>query len=383
LSKCGYCDFYSVALGPETTIDHDGYAEQILRELDRRSSEILSHRLTSIFVGGGTPSLWDTRALARVLRGVLGRFGARARDVEITVECNPSSFTASLVGGLLEAEVNRVSLGIQSLDESSLAFLGRRHDTERALSALELALSSGFRSVSADLLFGLPQQTTAQEVEQVRRVASLAPAHLSVYALTIEEGTHFGQLKRAGKLPLAVDERVAEAFLAIDAALETEGFEHYEISNYARPGHRSLHNQQYWWGVPYLGLGAAAWGTLSLDGRLLRYRNPANIGRYLGLDFNRGGPAPFALAPQGTLEQLETVDASMRVAERLLLGLRLREGVDLDVLAQETGVELLTTARRRALERQLQRGNLVREGSRIAIPPRAWLLADSTIADIA
>ncbi|MGC4063460.1 MAG: radical SAM family heme chaperone HemW [Polyangiaceae bacterium] len=354
-----------------------------MRELDRRSEEILSHRLTTIFMGGGTPSLWDTRALARVVRGILTKFGAKAQDVEITVECNPSSFDRKVIGGLLEAGVNRISLGIQSLDASSLAFLGRRHDTAGALAALELALGAGFRSVSADLLFGLPQQTTAQELEQVRRVASFSPTHLSVYALTIEEGTHFGQLKRAGKLPLAVDERVAEAFLAVDEALEAEGFEHYEISNYARPGHRSLHNQQYWWGVPYLGLGAAAWGTLPLGERLVRYRNPANIGRYAALDFTRRGPPPFELAPEGTLEQLEEVDPSMRVAERLLLGLRLREGVDLDALANETGIELLTPARRRALERQLQRGNLVREGSRIAIPPRAWLLADSTIADIA
>jgi oxygen-independent coproporphyrinogen-3 oxidase len=370
-------------MGPETIIDHERYADQVLREFERRSSEILSHRLTSIFIGGGTPSLWDTRALARVIGGILTGFRADAREVEITVECNPSSFDRAVVDGLLDAGVNRVSLGIQSLDEESLTFLGRRHDSQGALGALELALAAGFRSVSADLLFGLPRQTTEQEVEQVRRVASLAPAHLSVYALTIEEGTYFGQLKRAGKLPVAIDERVAEAFLAIDAALETDGFEHYEISNYARPGHRSLHNQQYWWGVPYLGLGAAAWGTVPLGGQLLRYRNPANIGRYLDLDFTRNGPPPFALAPNGTLEQLEAVDETMRVAERLLLGLRLREGLDLDVLERETGLEILTPARNRALERQLQRGNLIREGSRIAIPPRAWLLADSTIADIA
>jgi len=383
LSKCGYCDFYSVATGGENVIEHERYADQILFELERRVASIAQHQLTTIFVGGGTPSLWNKKALARVLSGALSLFGAAAKDVEITVECNPSSFDADAVEGLLLAQVNRISLGIQSLNNEQLTFLGRRHDAAGALRALELALDAGFSSVSADLLFGLPRQTVNSEVDQVRQIAEMGVDHLSAYALTIEDGTHFGQLKKLGRLPLAVDENVADAFLAVHSTLESLDFEHYEVSNFARPGKRSLHNQQYWWGLPYLGVGAAAWGTVPLGSNLVRYRNPAHIERYLGINFTAQATSPFEPTPKGTVDSREFVDAKMRLSERLLLGLRLKEGVELEMLERELGIPVLTAERMRAIRRQIERRNLCQDGGRIYIEPEAWLHADSTIVDIA
>jgi oxygen-independent coproporphyrinogen-3 oxidase len=383
MSKCGYCDFFSVPTESNVPIPHERYAGQIARECARRIEPLSRHRLTTLFLGGGTPSLWDTSSMAAAVSQILSGFEAKPHEVEITVECNPCSFDEHVADGLLKAGVNRVSLGLQSLDDESLRFLGRRHDRNDALRALEIALKAGFSQVSCDLLFGLPRQTTAQEVEQVQFIAALPVTHLSVYALTIEDSTPFGARKKRGTLPLAKDERIAEAFVAIHEALNTEGFEHYEISNYARAGGRCLHNLQYWWGTPYLGLGAAAWGTVYVNGQWLRYRNPAHIERYLELDFGIPELSPYDLTPTGYLEQLEQLDAPMRLQERILLGLRLREGLDLEALSLELGVPVLTAERQRAIARQVSRGNLVQDGARIYIEPQSWLLADSTIVDIA
>lgn len=383
LSKCGYCDFFSVATGPSTVIEHEKYADQVLAEFERRMQSLPPHQLTTLFLGGGTPSLWEPKALARVIAGVTRGFASRASEVEITVECNPSSLDERKAHALLEAGVSRISLGIQSLDDEQLVFLGRRHDKLGALKALDAALGAGFASVSADLLFGLPRQTTLAEVEQILRVASTGVSHLSAYALTIEEGTHFGQLKKAGRLPLALDERVAEAFEAVHEALGAAGFEHYEISNFARPGKRSLHNQQYWWGLPYLGLGCAAWGTVKPAKDVIRYRNVASVEGYLSQDFQDPKWVPFEPTEGGPREPRELVTDAMRLEERLLLGLRLLEGVDLAALEAELGIAVLTKERLLAIDRQVARGNLLRRGSRIAIPPEAWLRADSTIVDLA
>lgn len=383
LRKCGYCDFFSVAAEGDDGICHARYADQVLAELERRMAMLAPHRLTTVFIGGGTPSLWEPAAIQRVVAGILGRFGARARDVEITVECNPSSFDERTAEGMLEAQVNRISLGVQSLDDQSLQFLGRQHDRKRALEAVALALRSGFQSVSADLLFGLPQQTTEYETAQVLEVAAMGVAHLSVYGLTIEDNTPFGRRKSQGTLPLACDERVAESFLAVDSALVAQGFSHYEISNFARAGYECLHNQQYWWGTPYLGLGAAAFGTVPLGDDWIRYKNPANIESYLLSAFECATFNPFARTPHGGLEELEILDSNMRVQERILLGLRLACGLDLAALSQELGVQVLTPRRQKSITRQVSRGNLVQTGSRIHIEPQAWLLSDSTILDIA
>ncbi len=380
LSKCGYCDFYSVATRSTAAIPHDDYADAVITELERRLEVVTLPQLTTIYFGGGTPSLWRYDAMARVIRTILSACSSSAADVEITVECNPSSFDRKLADGLLLSGVNRISLGIQSLDSAQLSFLGRHHNRELALAALDTAIDSGLPRVSADMLFGLPQQPLEAELGHIKEVASRPLSHISAYALTIEQDTPFGRLARQGRLPLALEDRVAEAFVAVDATLEHLGYEHYEISNFARSGQRSLHNQQYWWGQPYLGLGVAAFGTVRLNGQWLRYRNPANIERYLALPFSEPRFEVFQLAPQGALEQLELLDPETRLRERLLLGLRLREGIDLEATGRELGVDAFTRERQQAIERLVATGRLTMTGTRLHIARSAWLLADGTIA---
>lgn len=376
LSKCGYCDFYSLAIPDRATIDHEGYASAVISELEHRWRRSSFPRVTTIYVGGGTPSLWRPRAVKRVLDAAFSVFDAERSAVEVTVECNPSSFDREIAQGLRAAGANRLSLGVQSLDNQQLAFLGRRHDSKQALEALSIALNCGIEQISADLLFGLPGQTLADELAQIVEIAALPLSHVSAYALTIEEGTPFGRLAQQGRLPLAVDERVADAFLAVDAELTRRGYEHYEISNFAKPGKRSLHNQQYWWGRPYLGLGAGAVGTIEVEGRWQRYRNPRNVKEYLR------GQSLTDCSGVDVPDDLEYLDADTRLRERLMLGLRLREGVDLDMLRDELDTEPLTPERKRAIQRLVEQKRLSMVGSRCYIEPGAWLLADGTIAQL-
>ncbi len=245
LAKCPYCDFFSLA-EERPAIPHRAYADAMLRELERRAADVPALPLSSVFFGGGTPSLWEPKELGRVLSAIRATFPGT--DVEVTAECNPSSFDAERAAALLEAGINRVSLGVQGLEPKRLEFLGRLHDPEGGLAALRTALRAGFARVSADLIFGVAGETAEEARREALTLAELGPTHLSAYALTIEPGTRFGALAKAGKLPLLEDDIVARSFEAVSLALASAGFEHYEISNFAREGHYAEHNLAGWRG---------------------------------------------------------------------------------------------------------------------------------------
>ena len=234
LAKCPYCDFVSYVA---PAIDHGGYADAVLREMDARAAAFGGRQIESVFFGGGTPSLWEARELGRVLEGVRRLFGLSER-VEVTVECNPTSLDEDRARALLDVGVNRLSIGVQSLTDERLRYLGRLHDAAGARTAVLGALAAGVPRVSTDLIFGLPDQSPAEARREALELADLGVAHLSAYQLTIEPGTRFGELARRGRLPLADDGQVADSFLAIDEALRARGFRHYEISNPRRPGKR-------------------------------------------------------------------------------------------------------------------------------------------------
>jgi putative oxygen-independent coproporphyrinogen III oxidase len=362
LTKCPYCDFVSYKTAPEA-INHAEYADAVLRELERRSSEYHCE-VQSIFFGGGTPSLWDPRELGRVLRGIRSAFSV-GPDVEVSMEANPTSLRAEHLEILADAGVNRLSIGVQSLDPKELAYLGREHHPEGALAALKQALDSPIARVSGDLIFGLPEQSTADACAHALRLVDLGLRHLSCYQLTIESGTRFGELAKLGRLPLADDGRVAEAFLAIDVALEARGLSHYEISNYAAPGEQARHNLSYWRGHEYLGLGCGAFGFLRSHGAAVRYRNQIDPKRYL--------TEPAAL-------QVENLDPLALLRERIMLGLRLRDGFDLAAAGSDLGIDPFTKERQRALAQLVDMGRLKRRGTHLTIPMRAWLFADDTAA---
>ena len=385
LAKCPYCDFVSYVT---PAIDHTGYADAVLREMDARTPTFEGRTVESVFFGGGTPSLWEPRELGRVLDGVRRQLGAGQRT-EVTVECNPTSLDPERARALLDVGVNRLSIGVQSLTDDRLRFLGRLHDAAGARAAVLGALSAGMPRVSADLIFGLPDQSPEEARREALELADLGIAHLSAYQLTIEPGTRFGELARRGRLPLADDGHVADSFLAIDEALGARGFRHYEISNHARAGQEARHNLGYWRGDEYLGLGCGAYGftreappaalastTHSGERRVtrpaagVRWRNEVIPDKYVGGD----------AAAAATREPL---DGETLLRERIMLGLRVDEGIDLDAIAEDLGVPAWTPERRRAAAWLAERGRIERSGeggSRIRIPRSAWLWTDDTAA---
>jgi putative oxygen-independent coproporphyrinogen III oxidase len=379
LKKCPYCDFLSVASEREA-LPHAAYATAVLGELSRRAAELDPdrYRLETVFFGGGTPSLWEPAELGRVLVGLLEVFGASAADVEVTVECNPTSFDAERARALLAQGVGRVSIGVQALDAARLEFLGRLHDVAGGLAAVRAAIAAGVPRVSADFIFGVAGQSPEHAAAEAQALAELGTTHLSAYALTIEPGTAFGALTKKGRLPLLDEALVADSFVAVERALTAAGFEHYEVSNYARAGHVSRHNLGYWRGHDYLGLGTGAWGTLELDGARLRYRNTPSPERYLAGDWRT---AP--LAGEGSLiASVERLSPETLLTERILLGLRLADGLDLDAAEAECKSPAWTPRRLRALDKLERTGRVTRQGSRIAIPKAQWLFADGIIAEL-
>jgi len=375
LKKCPYCDFVSFAVERDR-IDHAAYADAVLVELERRRMAFEGKRLQSVFFGGGTPSLWAPAELGRVLSAILTAASA-GDEVEITVECNPTSLDEDRARALLDVGVNRLSVGVQALDAERLRFLGRLHDAEGGLAAVEAAVRAGVPRVSADFIYGVATTGGLAPIEQqaaeLRRAAQTGITHISAYSLTIEPGTQFGELARRGRLPIAPDDAVAECFFAIEEALAAEGFCHYEISNYARPGDEARHNLGYWHGDDYLGLGCAAFGTLSAPDRsALRYRNITDPSRYM----REVGASESVIR----VESEERLDPETRLRERIMLGLRLLEGFNLDAAAGALGALPWPTERRRAAERLAQKGQLVIEGGWIRVPPRARVYTDGIAA---
>lgn len=364
LAKCPYCDFVSYAKERED-IDHDGYADAVIREAERRA-RTFGGRIGSVFFGGGTPSLWDPRALGRTLRRFRELF-PMTDEVEVTAECNPTSLDADGAKALVDVGVDRLSIGTQSLRREQLRFLGRLHDPAGAQRAIEGALAAGVPRVSTDLIFGLPDQSPDDAREQASALADLGLRHLSCYQLTIEPGTQFGERKKRGLLPMADEAHVAESFLAIDEALSARGLRHYEISNYAAPGHEARHNLAYWKGDEYVGLGCAAYGFVREARGGRRWRNPTDPRRYVEWTRTAMHDADVEdLAPEALLR------------ERIMLGLRIAEGLDLGQAGRDLGVDPWTAERTRAIERLVERGRLVRDGDVLRIPRDAWLFTDDT-----
>jgi len=364
--KCPYCDFATEPIR-SSALPHQEYADAVLRELEARRSDLKGRKLKSVFFGGGTPSLWGPHALGRTLRGIIGAFDDLDEALEVTVECNPSSLHQENAALLREAGVNRLSLGLQSLRDPHLRFLGRLHDSERALASLGDACKEMPR-VSADLMFGMPGQTLEELAEDISRIAEIGVRHVSAYALTIEEKTQFGSLHRAGKLEVAPEDQYADLFEHVEDRFSDLGWTHYEVSNYAAEGEESRHNLHYWRGGAYLGLGAAAVGCLDQgQGRAERWRNDPNPQRYLR---------------QSTLEsEVEMLGPEEIVREALMLGLRTIDGMNVASTERRAGCDP-KTGREREIERAIDQGKLLQVGDWLRVPQKHWLKLDGIVRDL-
>ena len=332
LRRCPYCDF-TIAIA--RSIPGPRYADAVLAELRLRLAQrpAWSGRpLDSIYFGGGTPSLWDAREVGRVLQGIAAAVPV-APDAEISLEANPEVADTARLSGYRAAGVNRLSLGVQSFDPAVLTTLGRSHSPADAEAAFRAARTVGFENVSIDLIHGVPGQPVVGAVEDARRAVALGPEHVSSYVLTVDRDhlgaeTVFSRRLRQGRLALPGESEVVEMVDAIGEVLASAGLERYEISSHAVPGRHSRHNALYWTGGESLALGAGAVGFHRDGNGALRITNLRSTPRWL--EAVEAGRLPD--------EERETLGPEALYEERLMLGLRLRTGLDLGRLWAEQGV---------------------------------------------
>ena len=271
-TRCSYCDFYSQT----NSALRSEYIQALIAEMCIRRAEV-TDTIGTLYVGGGTPSLLSPQEIGRIIEQVYRLFSFSS-DAEITLEANPDDLNTSYVQELRTLPINRISMGAQSFHDEDLHFLNRRHNARQVLEAVDTCRNAGLTNLSIDLIYGLPGQTPARWQENISAVLALSPPHLSAYHLIYEEGTLLTRLLHAGKVR-EVDEEVSlELFRMLREQLTEAGYEHYEISNFARSGYHSRHNSSYWQDTPYLGLGPSAH---SFDGRRTRRSNPSDIRRYI------------------------------------------------------------------------------------------------------
>ncbi|HEU0098233.1 MAG TPA: radical SAM family heme chaperone HemW [Allosphingosinicella sp.] len=356
VSKCPYCDFNSHV---RESVDQAAWRDALLRDLAWEAQAWPRGPLASIFFGGGTPSLMEPATAAALIEAADRHWGLAA-DVEITLEANPSSVEAARFADLAAAGVNRVSLGLQSLDDEALRFLGRAHDCAEGRAALATAQKC-FERVSFDLIYALPGQTEAGWAAELGRALGFGTGHLSLYQLTIEPGTRFAAMAARGELaPRDPDEAAALYELTRDMT-DDAGLPAYEISNHARPGEESRHNLAYWRYRPYLGIGPGAHGRRGgLATR--RHRKPENW--LSALERNRHG-----------LAEETALSAEEQSTEALLMGLRLSEGVGMETVEGRLDLG--------AVRRLEGHGLLVRENGRLRVLPPGRLLLDAILAEVA
>ena len=350
-AKCPYCDFNSHV---RDGVDHDRWRGALLRELDRFAAETAGRRLDSIFFGGGTPSLMDPRTVAAVIERAAIRWRA-GEELEITLEANPTSVEAERFRAFRAAGVNRVSLGVQALDDRDLALLGREHDVATALAAVDLA-GTVFPRHSFDLIYARPGQSASEWQEELRRALRHANGHLSLYQLTIEPGTKFHALVGAGALVPMEEDAQAELFELTQDVLAGAGMAAYEISNHARLGQECRHNLVYWCYGDYVGIGPGAHGRLTLGGAKVATRTERIPERWL---------AAVESGAMGEVER-ERLAPREQIVEMLMMGLRLAEGVAEQRLTRLAGCPLEQAVDREGLRRALEAGWLERRDGRLA-----------------
>jgi oxygen-independent coproporphyrinogen-3 oxidase len=364
--RCPYCDF---AVDTRVEIPHHGYADAVIAEIEARRSWFVGAdgalpALRSIYFGGGTPGLWRPAELGRVVEAARGAFGGPAvEDLEITVEANPGEVGDEHLRALRGRGVNRLSLGVQAFQDGLLRGIGRNHDGAAAPTAVAAARGAGFERLSCDLMYGLPGQTMDQWRRSVEALIELRPDHVSAYALTVERGTAFGALDRAGRLPRPDDDLVAAMFTWGRQALADAGYQHYEVSSYARDSRRSVHNGLYWSGAAYLGVGASAASFRPLtDGTGWRFTNPRATDTYLR-------DARPADAERRSVAALEN--------EALWLALRTADGIDRAAHARRYGADPLgAPEREREARRCVEAGWLEVSDSAVRLTPLGFLFAD-------
>lgn len=314
VKKCAYCDFVSSSVGKHTSAEMENYAAELRAEILHEVPPLRTRfgDVATVYIGGGTPTALPALLLTGILRTLRDTAGT---PVECTVEANPGTVDEEYLTAIRAAGANRLSLGVQSFDDRLLRTIGRIHTAEEARAAFRAARAAGFTNISLDLMYGLPTQTRDALQESVAEALALAPEHISVYGLTVEEGTPFAAAQEAGRLVLPTEDAAEEMYDYLMAELPAHGYERYEISNFARHGFESRHNRGYWRNVPYLGVGAAAHGYV--DG--VRWGNEPDTAAYI----RTIGAGACVRTPEDIQRTQENA-----MEEYAFLALRTREGID-------------------------------------------------------
>ncbi|MEZ4845677.1 MAG: radical SAM family heme chaperone HemW [Bdellovibrionota bacterium] len=348
IRRCPFCDFTLVTDAPTPLID--SYVRALCKEIESKKNPT---PITSIYLGGGTPSILSIEHLQSIFETLKNHFDTPP-DIEITMETNPEDVTIDRAHAWRRLDVNRISLGVQTMNDGELARLGRNHTQQQVIDAVQILRECGFDNISVDLMFGLENQTLESWKSSLQKIIGLKPQHISTYNLTIEKNTKYDQEFSTGKLRLPSDEIQSQMLIEEKSILESAGFDPYEISNSAIPGFESRHNMLYWTGKPYLGFGVSAHSFENVGDIYKRYSNTKNIPLYI--KNIEGGKA--------TIDMEEILPPYTHLTERLMTGLRLKKGIDLCKLENE-GLKIPDRMKKQLqglVEQKmiLQNGNIIR-----------------------
>jgi oxygen-independent coproporphyrinogen-3 oxidase len=363
--KCLYCDFFS---GGASVADWNAYTEAVIEELRQRVDELTATPST-LYIGGGTPSLLPPESFMRLIENICELTGKKDSWEEFTIEVNPDDVTPELCAMWRGCGVNRVSMGMQSFDDEELRIIGRRHDSAGGIRAYNI-LRSNFSNVSIDLMFGLPRQTLDSWRMTVERAISLQPEHISAYSLMFEEGTAMTVLRKEGRLSFPTDDECAKMWEMLSYMLKRAGYRQYEISNYSLPGYESKHNSRYWTSNPYLGLGPSAH---SYDGDRVRRSNPTDLRGYLA--------HYTGSSPEGRWYEEECLGDEELMEEYVMLRMRMRIGADLNHYTERFGAEAASRLKRNA-GRHIKDGSLEIADGHIRLTDSGVMIADQLILDL-
>lgn len=358
-SKCPYCNFYSRTL--QTTDIMDSYSRALTLQTKEYSKILSDYKADTVYFGGGTPTVLGYKRLSKLLSDISKNIGI-TDDAEITFECNPDSSDFRPFSRLRACGFNRISIGIQSADDTELDMLGRTHDFRRACLAVKTAKDAGFDNISVDLMYGIPGSTVDSTLDSVRKIVNLNPSHISTYALKLEKGTPMYAIKPE----LPEDDRVADMYLAIVEELKNAGYEQYEISNFAKDGKISRHNSKYWDLSEYIGLGASAHSYFGKR----RYSYISDIDEFI--ERVRSG--------DNVIDSCEEISDEISESEYIMLRLRTAEGVNPEDFSQTFKKSF--DAYRTVLESYIPSGHVCKNGNSYRLTPKGFFVSNSIIVNV-
>lgn len=361
-AKCSYCDFYSMPLKDSALAGR--YIDSLLTELKIRIHEI-PDSVKTLYIGGGTPSSLPVAEMMRLVNGVKEQLGTSSFE-EFTIEANPEDICEEWCEAILRTGAGRISIGIQSLDDRELYNVGRRHDADKAIRAISTMRNCGITEISGDIIYGLPGQTTDSWNQTLESILELGLPHISAYSLSYEPGTRLTAMMNSGKVRAVDDDTVVEMYEALITRMRARGYHHYEISNFAIPGHEARHNSSYWDFTPYLGLGP---GAHSFDGSVRR-SNPSNLRKYMDT-VSTGNP--FADIEEETVNDL--------INDYIITGLRRDNGIDLDAMTAIFGKEASLRLESDA-GTYINAGHLTVKDKKLRFDEKSWIISDMVLREL-